>query len=450
MPNGFYTVVRRLSSKEEKRRIVAAVHDPGRVPGPKVGFENHLNVFHADRKGLPPDLAKGLAVYLSSTLVDAYFRQFNGHTQVNAADLRMLPYPSREDLEALGSSVEAVRFPGQEEIDDLLEGRINGMAKTPTPDPVKAKKKVDEALEILKLLDFPRTQQNDRSALTLLALVDLKPGAPWAGASAPLKGITPIMDFARDHYGKEYAPNSRETFRRFTMHQFVQAGLAVENPDRLDRPTNSPKWCYQIEAEALALLQAFGAPEWATALEGYLKTRATLRDQYRRARAMLLLPVTVAEGQEIQLSPGKHNELIKAIIDEFAPRYAPASLVVYVGDTGEKWGYFDEGLLSSLGVEVEAHGKMPDAVLYYPEKNWLLLVEAVTSHGPVDAKRRIELRKLFEKSEAGLVYVTAFPTRAEMAKYLPEISWETEVWVAEDPSHLIHFNGERFLGPYEE
>ncbi|BCH63833.1 hypothetical protein RvVAT039_10490 [Agrobacterium vitis] len=91
---------------------------------------------------------------------------------------------------------------------------------------------------------------------------------------------------------------------------------------------------------------------------------------------------------------------------------------------------------------------MPDVIIYYPEKNWLLLIESVTSHGPVDGKRHGELAKLFASATPGLVYVTAFPTRRIMAKYLSEIAWETEVWVAEAPTHLIHFNGVRFLGPY--
>ena len=123
---------------------------------------------------------------------------------------------------------------------------------------------------------------------------------------------------------------------------------------------------------------------------------------------------------------------------------------VYVGDTGKKWGYFDDALLKKLGVVVDTHGKMPDAVLYYPDQYWLLLIEAVTSHGPVNPKRRIELKRLFKGAKPGLVYVTAFPTRTEMTRYLGDISWETEVWVADTPTHLIHFNGERFLGPYEE
>lgn len=163
-----------------------------------------------------------------------------------------------------------------------------------------------------------------------------------------------------------------------------------------------------------------------------------------------MIPVMIADGQEITLTPGAHSLLIKDIITEFAPRYAPGSEVIYIGDTGDKVGYFRRERLSELGVDVDKHGKMPDVVLYYPENNWLLLIESVTSHGPVDAKRHGELATLFENAHPGLVYVTAFPDRATMGKYLSEISWETEVWVAEAPTHLIHFDGERFLGPYEK
>ena len=125
MPNGYYTVVRRFSAKEERRRVVAAVHDPMRVAGKKIGFENHLNIFHKRGAGLPPLLAKGLAVYLNSTLIDVYFRQFNGHTQVNASDLRMLRYPGQAVLERLGNSVSTDVFPCQNEIDALLERELD-------------------------------------------------------------------------------------------------------------------------------------------------------------------------------------------------------------------------------------------------------------------------------------------------------------------------------------
>jgi BsuBI/PstI restriction endonuclease domain/BsuBI/PstI restriction endonuclease HTH domain len=306
------------------------------------------------------------------------------------------------------------------------------------------------AVQILIELGFPRAQQNERSALCLLALLDLTPEKNWTQAENPLVGITPMMDWAIKFYGAEYKPNTRETFRRQTMHQFVEAGIALYNPDKPDRPVNSPKAVYQIEPAALSLLRTYKTPEWSQQFRMYLPGRVTLTARYAVERQQNRIPVQIAEGRHVTLSPGDHSELIRAIIEDFAPRFAPGSLLVYAGDTGEKWGYFDELLLTSLDVSVDAHGKMPDVVLLDTARNWLLLVESVTSHGPVDGKRHAELTRLFAGSTAGLVYVTAFPSRATMRKYLGDIAWETEVWVADAPSHLIHFNGVRFLGPYTD
>ena len=307
---------------------------------------------------------------------------------------------------------------------------------------------IEAALQIIVSLGLPRAQQNERSALCLLALLNLAPGKTWADAENPLMGITPIIDWVREHYDKEYAPNTRETIRRQTMHQFRDAGIALYNPDSPDRPVNSPKAVYQIEPAALVLLRTFNTPAWHDALAAYLAERETLVARYAMEREQNRVPVEISPGKRITLSPGEHSELIRAIIENFAPRFAPGSVLVYVGDTGDKWGYFDEDLLAKLGVHVGSHGKMPDVVFYHTEKNWLILVESVTSHGPVDAKRHNELSNLFAESKPGLVYVSAFPSRSVMGRYLGEIAWETEVWVADAPSHLIHFDGTRFLGPY--
>ena len=278
----------------------------------------------------------------------------------------------------------------------------------------------------------------------------MTPGKKWSDAENRLIGITPIMDWAKEHYDKAYAPNTRETIRRQSMHQFVDAGIALYNPDKPDRPVNSPKAVYQVAPDVLSLLRTFGSPAWHDNLTTYLSEHETLVARYAKDRKQNLVPVQIAPGKKINLSPGEHSELIRAIIEDFAPRFAPSSVLVYAGDTGDKWGYFDAALLAKLGIDVDSHGKMPDVVLHYAERNWLLLVESVTSHGPVDGKRHAELARLFAGAKAGLVYVTAFPNRATMARYLGEIAWETEVWVAEAPSHLIHFNGRRFLGPYSE
>lgn len=267
-------------------------------------------------------------------------------------------------------------------------------------------------------------------------------------AEAPLIGITPMMDFALTEYAKKYAPNSRETFRRQTIHQFVAAGLAVYNPDDPSRPINSPKAVYQIEPEALRLIRKYGTDDWENDLQAYLSTRNTLIKKYAQERMMAQVPVQVAPGKSVNLSPGLHSELIKAIIEDFGSRFVPNGTLLYAGDTGDKWGYFDEQRLSQLGVSVDSHGKMPDVLLYDSDRNWLLLIESVTSHGPVNGKRHSELVEIFSSATAGLVFVTAFPSRALMTRYLVEIAWETEVWIADAPTHLIHFNGDRYLGPH--
>jgi hypothetical protein len=311
-------------------------------------------------------------------------------------------------------------------------------------------KKIKEALQILIDLGLPKQQLNERSALTLLALLNLKPNNQWSNADEPLMGITPLMDFIKDHYDKKYAPNSRETIRRFTIHQFIQAALVVQNPDNPSRPTNSPDVVYQIEPSVLKLLRLFGKKsEWSKKLKEYLKSVKTLKTQYAHEREMQYIPLKFETGEEIKLSHGDHNVLIKKIIDEFYPRFTTGGKPIYVGDTKSKYAYFNSKALKELGVIIEEHGKMPDVVVYYKEKNWIILIEAVTSHGPVNSKRRKELSELFKNLQCGIVYVTAFLDRKTMMKHLDEISWETEVWIADSPSHLIHFNGERFLGPYE-
>jgi hypothetical protein len=308
--------------------------------------------------------------------------------------------------------------------------------------------KLEEARQILVDLGLPRAQLNDRTALCLLALVNMTPEKAWSAAEAPLIGITPMMDWAKAHYGTDYAPNTRETFRRQSIHQLMEAGLCLYNPDAPDRPVNSPHAVYRIEPNLLKILKLVGTERYASALSKFQSKRQSLTAKYARVRDMQRVPVNVRDGVEIALSPGKHSELIRDIVENFGPRFAPGGDLVYVGDTGDKHGFFDKELLERLGVVLDKHGKLPDVVIYLQNKNWLLLVESATSHGPVDSKRRLELERLFEGCTAGLVYVSAFPDDKTFGRYWRAIAWESEVWIADAPTHMIHFNGNRFLGPY--
>lgn len=452
MPCGNYVVLKRFSSKEEKKRVVASIVDESQFPSPLIGFENHLNVIHSSGRGLEQkELALGLRAYLNSTLVDSYFRLFSGHTQVNAGDIRRLPFPSRSQLTHLGNSVSG-GLP-QEALDIVVNStlfeRDEHMAKR-SDTTMKRAKKVGQALQLLKDMDFPREQQNDRTAYALLALAGLTPDKAWSKATAVPLGITPIMEFIDKEYGKKYAPNTRETIRRFSVHQMIQAHFLICNPDKSDRPPNSPKTIYQLESQALELIRNYGSTSWQKCLVEYRQTVVSLREEYEKAREGKRIPVKIKAGHLVSLSPGGQNVLVKNILDDFVPFFTPNAHVIYVGDTDQKFAFFEETYLKTLGVVVDKHGKMPDVIVHFKKKNWLVLIEAVTSHGPISPKRRIELQDLFRKSKAGLVYVTAFTDRRTMTKYLRDISWATEVWVAESPTHLIHFNGDRFLGPYQD
>lgn len=309
--------------------------------------------------------------------------------------------------------------------------------------------RIAEALSVLQALGMPNEQLNDRTAVTLLALLDLPEAKRWSDASSPMLGIRAILDFAREKMGINYAENSRESVRKYSVKQLVAAGVLLSNPDNPLRPVNSGDNCYQVDVHALALLRQFGTPLWHASLETYLAARGTLAAQYAQHREMHRVPVAVPGNQPITLSAGAHSDLIRAIIEDFGSYFVPGGELVYVGDTGTKWGYFDSALLASLGVNVGGHGKMPDVVLYCRRRNWLVLIEAVASSGPVDGIRHAELAALFRDSKAGIVYVTAFPDRGTVfRKFLSVVAWETEVWCASDPTHLIHFNGVRFLGPY--
>lgn len=309
--------------------------------------------------------------------------------------------------------------------------------------------KVAEAQEILRALGFDSERSNERSALTFLALVDLRPDQSWDEATNEMYGTRALMDFIRDVYNVNYAANSRETIRRFTLHQFSDMLLVEQNRDQPDRPVNSPKWNYAVHPEALAVIKAYGTPDFESMVDEYLVTRPGQIETYAAAREMHRIPITLPGGAPFTLSPGGQNVLIKLMLDELCPRFTPGGEVLYVGDADAKWAYFNEEAMNSIGVSMDSHGKMPDLVVYLPDRNWLVLMEAASSHGPVDSKRHRELSQLFRHSSAGPVYISCFPDRKTMRKYLSDIAWETEVWCAEEPDHMVHFNGERFLGPYQ-
>lgn len=302
--------------------------------------------------------------------------------------------------------------------------------------------KLDEARDILSVLEVPSKQQNGMCCCVLLAMAGITEDQCWGNATNNWIRIHDVIAFASENYGITYAENSRETIRKQAMHHFRNAAFIEDN----GKATNSPNYRYRLTDEMLNLLQSYGSRVWDKNLEAFLNNHETLISLYASKREVRKMPVKI-NGSEFTFSPGKHNELQKAIIEEFAPRFAPNSECLYVGDTIEKDLVKNEDKLRELGFSITLHDKMPDVVLYSKEKNWLYFVESVTSVGPMEPKRIKEIEEMTVDVSAEKIYVTAFLDFKTFKKFSESLAWETEVWIADMPNHMIHLNGDKFLGP---
>ncbi|WP_313988221.1 BsuBI/PstI family type II restriction endonuclease [uncultured Rothia sp.] len=313
----------------------------------------------------------------------------------------------------------------------------------------------EEARRLLKLFEFDEKRANDMAARTLLSLLNLHEGDTWDQATNNRIGVRGLMDWMRNNLDFPIAENSRETIRREVLHQFVAAAFCEHNDDDPDRPTNSSKNVYRVSPNALSVIRMYSgsnddtSSEFRIALEEYLAYAPSLVELQREERKIHKIPVRMPSNEIAYINPGGQNKLIKSMVEEFCPRFAPGGQVLYIGDADSKTSNYNKELLSSLGINLDMHGKMPDLVVYQKDKNWLFLMEAVTTHGPVNPLRKKDLESLFGGSEAGIVYVSCFPNRQVLRSHLMDIAWETEVWLESDPTHMIHFNGSRFMGPYE-
>lgn len=309
--------------------------------------------------------------------------------------------------------------------------------------------KIETAKYLLDRIGMPTQQQSTLCCLTLLAMADIKKEGRFDDATNNWIRIHDVIEFIDKEYGVVYAENSRETFRKQAMHHFRTAAIIEDN----GKATNSPNYRYRITDEFLKVIKSIKEPDGMSVHEddefeilSFLRRHQSLKDIYASKKQMQKMPVKI-NNQDFTFSPGKHNELQKAIIEEFAPRFAPNSECLYVGDTTEKDLVKNVEKLKELGFEITLHDKMPDVVLYREDKNWIYFVESVTSVGPMDPKRIIEIESMTVKVTAGQIYVTAFLDFATFKKFSEQLAWETEVWIADMPDHMIHLNGDKFLGP---
>lgn len=307
--------------------------------------------------------------------------------------------------------------------------------------------KLKKAKILLTQIGMPPKQQSMICVFTLLAMANVRRDTPWSEATNEWIRIHDIIAFTADRYGVVYAENSRETFRKQALHPFRTAALIEDN----GLATNSPNYRYRLTTEFLGVIKELTDDDSITsdsdiAIQTIMSNHESLTEIYASKKRMQKMPVRINQ-QEFTFSPGKHNELQKDIIEEFAPRFAPNSECLYVGDTIQKDLVKNVEKLSELGFEITLHDKMPDVVLYREDKNWIYFIESIISVGPMDSKRIVEIETMTKNVTAGKIYVSAFPDFSTFKKFSDRLAWETEVWIADMPDHMIHLNGDKFLGP---
>ena len=307
---------------------------------------------------------------------------------------------------------------------------------------VKKHKHLLIALEALKALELPSAQQTDLCGNVLLALCEIGPNSKWQQTTNNWIRIHDIIMFLKEKYSISYAENSRETIRKQALHHFRNAAIIEDN----GQATNSPNYRYRLTTECCNLLRSINSADWTDALIRFKHAHISLIEKYTLKKEMQKFPVKI-NGKEFSFSPGEHNQLQKSIIEDFAPRFAPNSECIYVGDTIAKDLHKDDDKLKELGFSISVHDKMPDIILYCPDKNWIYFIEAVTSVGPMNPKRVIEINQMTKNVDAGKIYVTAFLNLQTYKEFISQIAWETEVWISDMPDHMIHLNGDKFLGP---
>ncbi len=313
-------------------------------------------------------------------------------------------------------------------------------------------KLINEAVHLLEVCGLPMSEkshrQREKSAMSFLAVAGVTHSAAWpsAGESPPM-GTRKIIHFINAHFQESISEGSYDDIRRKDLKDAVQAGLVIASAGKPGASVNDPTRGYALDEDFTKLIRTFGQKGWQASAASFMVKRASLSEERRAKAKFETIPVMLPGGKKLNLSVGPHNLLQKAIVEQFAPRFGNNAKVVYIGDTAQKALYADKTLAETLHLDLDTAKKIPDVIIYSETKGWLYLIEAVHSFGPISNERRMDLAKFAAKSGVGLVFVTAFLDLKSFRKCAADIGWETEVWIAAEPDHMLHWNGDRFMGP---
>lgn len=309
---------------------------------------------------------------------------------------------------------------------------------------------INEALDILESVGIPmnKTERGlERMAVSFLAVAGVTKDWSKAKENTNLKSRN-IITIVNKNFEEKISSGSYDDIRRKDLKLLVLANIIVNSGINKGSATNDPTRGYALHPDFKQLIVSYKTPDWKKNLNAFNKDKPSLSDILSRKRELEKIPVKLPDGKPIELSLGEHNVLQKAIIVEFLPRFGSGCAVLYIGDTSNKTLHIELEELKKLNFFEISHDELPDIIAYSEKNNWLYLIEAVHSSGPMSETRVLELKAMLKDCKAELIFVTGFLTRHDFRKWMLDVAWETEVWIADNPDHLVHFNGHKFLGAY--
>lgn len=318
--------------------------------------------------------------------------------------------------------------------------------------PNKIKKLVNKLLDIFESIGIPLDATDrslERMAKACLAVGQIKHSFAEAisASNKIFMRSRDVIDFENKYYGENISPGSYDDIRRKDLKVLVEAGVVVNSSSTNIQSTNNQLRGYALSPIFADLLHNYDCPTWEKKLSDYIANQKSLKEEFRRLRDLDKIPVILPNGITLKLGKGEHNNLQKSIIEEFLPRYGFGASVLYIGDTDDKLLYLDKDSLDDIKFFELKHEELPDIIAYSKEKNLLYLIEAFHSTGEWNELRlRLIKQKLIDSGcTATPIYFTAFENKNSFRLKSKDIAWETEVWIADNPDHLIHFNGYKFL-----
>ena len=313
--------------------------------------------------------------------------------------------------------------------------------------------KLSQANEILKglgfdvnkIVDFKTEKRRKRILKVFISVANLKKNEEWKISKSfkyekfSIK-TREIIAFLNENYSENIADSSYDDIRRKNLQYLEEAKIVLRSANLKQSATNNPMRGYSLSDGVIDIVKSYGQKDWIKKSNEFVKQNgefaSLLSKTYKRNKP---ISISSPDGKKIRLSFGEHNEIQKKVIEDFLPYFLKEPILLYLGDTSKKTIVLEEEFLNSIGISELKHEMLPDILAFDKKENKMYLIEAVHSSNPINQLRYLQLKKFVKRCKIPIVMISAFKNREIFKKYFMNLSWDTCVWLTNEPGHIIKF-----------